>query len=277
MASFILPVSTPWRIWTAVVCLALATCVQAPVAAAQHGGHAGGGHFGGGGHLGGGHFSSGAVASPRVSPPRSGPSPISRPRFSTIAPARWGAVSTSGISFRRRPIHPRPISPIFPVPVFWGGPFFGLGWPGCDPWWGWGLGCQFYPNYGYGFGYWPYFGGLYYGGYTSPPTYETPSYQYGGYGTGERQLPELCLKDGTVYKVTDYWLVEGRLHFTMPDVTGTKSVEHVIGFDELDLQETIDVNTRRGFRFVLRNEPLQQYLEHHPDAEPPTEEPLIDK
>ncbi|HXZ34252.1 MAG TPA: hypothetical protein VEH30_18410 [Terriglobales bacterium] len=66
------------------------------------------------------------------------------------------------------------------------------------------------------------------------------------------------LKDGTVYNVTDYCLVDGQIHFTMLEEGGTKSVEHVIGFDELDLQKTIDVATQRGFRFVLRNEPLKQ-------------------
>jgi hypothetical protein len=43
----------------------------------------------------------------------------------------------------------------------------------------------------------------------------------------------------------------------------------VIPFDELDLQRTIDVNTRRGFRMVLRDEPWQQYLKDHPDLTPP--------
>jgi hypothetical protein len=48
-----------------------------------------------------------------------------------------------------------------------------------------------------------------------------------------------------------------------------RAVEHVIPFDELDLQRTIDVNTRRGFRMVLRDEPWQQYLKDHPDLTPP--------
>jgi hypothetical protein len=39
--------------------------------------------------------------------------------------------------------------------------------------------------------------------------------------------------------------------------SGTKPVEHVIGFDELDLQRTVDVNTQRGFGFVLRSEPTK--------------------
>jgi hypothetical protein len=64
--------------------------------------------------------------------------------------------------------------------------------------------------------------------------------------------------------VTDYWVVDGQLHFTMPKQGGTKPVEHVISFDELDLQETINVNTARGFRFVLRNQPIEKYLGDNP-------------
>jgi hypothetical protein len=35
------------------------------------------------------------------------------------------------------------------------------------------------------------------------------------------------------------------------------------------LQTTVDRNTRRGFRFTLRNEPVEQYLGDHPDGLPP--------
>jgi hypothetical protein len=59
----------------------------------------------------------------------------------------------------------------------------------------------------------------------------------------------------------------------MIDETGTKSVEQVIGFDELDLQRTIDVNTQLGFKFVLRNELWQKYLQDHPDLTPTVSPP----
>jgi hypothetical protein len=284
MASALLAVSISRKIWIGVACLALSLWLEAPAALAQHGGgHAGGGHFGGGGHLGGGHVGgaprAGAGAAPRVASPRSAPARFSGPRFSRLTPPVLGAGVTD-INFRRRPIHPRPIVPIVPVPVFWGGPFFGFGWgygfnslwwPGCDPLWRWGFGCNGYAYYGpyYGFGY----GGFGYGleTYVSPPPYVTPQYAYGG---GERQLVRLYLKDGSVYSVTDYWLVDDELHFTMFDETAAKSVERVIGFDELDLQRTTDVNTRQGFRFVLRNEPLQRYMERHRDsAQQPAEAP----
>jgi hypothetical protein len=38
------------------------------------------------------------------------------------------------------------------------------------------------------------------------------------------------------------------------------------------LQKTIDVNTARGFRFVLRNEPLEQYLKDNPSLDSPSDE-----
>jgi hypothetical protein len=84
---------------------------------------------------------------------------------------------------------------------------------------------------------------------------------------------QLYLKDGTVYDVNDYWFVDNRIHFTMLDESGTKSVEQAIGLEELDLQRTVDVNTRRGFRVVMRNESLEQYLRDHPDLTPPLIKP----
>jgi len=44
------------------------------------------------------------------------------------------------------------------------------------------------------------------------PTYETPVYVY---GEERPDLPQLILKDGTILNVTDYWLVDDQLHFTM--------------------------------------------------------------
>jgi hypothetical protein len=96
--------------------------------------------------------------------------------------------------------------------------------------------------------------------------YETPVYVY---GEGGPDLPQLFLKDGTILNVTDYWLVDDELHFTMIEENGTKPAEHVIPFDVLDLQTTVDANTRRGFRFTLRNEPFEQYLRDHPEGSPP--------
>jgi hypothetical protein len=85
------------------------------------------------------------------------------------------------------------------------------------------------------------------------------------YGEQNFERPMLAMKDGSVYSVTDYWLVNGQLHFITVEENGTKSVEHVADYDELDTQKTVDLDTRRGFRFVLRNEPIEQYLKDHPE------------
>lgn len=193
---------------------------------------------------------------------------------------RLGASPSGVYRFPRRPI-PGPFRPVFPIfgpPVFvwglgFGGPF-GWGWglnsawgPSCGPFWGWDFGCNALPFYDYGYGNYNYAPSddleaqvenwrsepqIY-----EPPPSPTPLYE----GAEQRQLVQLYLKDGTVYNVTDYWLVNDKLHFTTIDPGSRESTEQVIDFDQLDLQRTIDVNTSRGFRFVLRNEPLEQYLQ----------------
>ena len=259
------------RICLGVLCALAAACVLTRVALAQHPG----------GHIGGApHFTPG----PRIAPPRFSAPPI--PRV-TIPPPRFSPnpflprFGTLGVRFGR-PAYPlQPVFPIFHHPVFFGPRFFrfglGLGfnsfwWPACGSYWGCPFSCNVLPYYGYSFG-------NYLSLYSPPaqnvsPLYQSPSYLYGyGYGEDRRDLVHLYLKDGTVYEVTDYWLVDGQLHFTTAAAPGAKSVEHTIAFDDLDLQTTIDVNTQRGFRFVLRNEPLQQYLQHHRDFTPPPAAP----
>jgi hypothetical protein len=162
--------------------------------------------------------------------------------------------------FPRRPRFPvRLTFPILAPPNFrfWGVPLYGFGlglgfnpiwWRNC-PNWVWEYDCYPLPVY--------------------------PIYIVGG---GSRELAQLYLKDGTVYNVTDYWLVNNQLHFTTVEETGTNWVEHTIDFGQLDLQRTIDVATQRGFRFVLRDEPLQQYLQDHPEnGEPGTVPPASAK
>lgn len=89
------------------------------------------------------------------------------------------------------------------------------------------------------------------------------------YGQEREDFPQLFLKDGTILSVTDYWVVDGQLHFMMMEENGMKPAEHVIPFDALDLQTTVDANTQRGFRFMLRNEPFEQYVRDHPEGPPP--------
>jgi hypothetical protein len=220
--------------------------VQTP-AFAQHGGHPGG-PVNGGTHM----------STPRVFAPPASHSTISRHRV--FAGPRPAGVGPRSFRFRQGPIN------VFRRRLFFGAPFSRLGWgfnslwwPTCGPsvsWaWGWGFDCYSLPLYGYGFE-----------SYVTEPTYENPVYLYGGGGS---DLIWLYLKDGTVYDVTDYWLVNGQMHFSMVEDNPTRPAEHVIPYDELGVQKTTYVNTRRGFRMVFRDEPWQQYLKDHPDLTPP--------
>jgi hypothetical protein len=240
----------------AVFCMVAFVCAQAPVALAQHGG--GGGHFGGGG----GHFS--------APPAAHAPGTVSRPHAAVAPPV--GAFGAGNYRLRPRPLPPwRPIYPVYPIygypysfyPYYgpgwgfgwgWGWGFNSCWWPNCDLFWNWGLAYNSQPFYQYGSGSYV------------PPTYDAPVYAY---GDDRWDLPQLYLKDGSVLTVTDYWLVDNQLHFTMIEEGGTKPIEHEIPFDELDVQRTIDIAGRRGFRFALRNKPLEQYMQENPKQTSP--------
>lgn len=268
----------PRTILSAIFCVLVISLATATGAFAQHAG----GHVGGPGHI-----SSPPAAHPGISrpatpirPPVVGPGTRSflvRPPYNEVFPTRGWVV---GYPYPRRPIRPgRPIYPILPYPGFgaYGNPFFGLGfgwgfgtslWWACQPLWLWNNGCNGVPYYGYGLQYTPPL---------AVPNYAQPQMEIQNwpvyYGEPNSQSPQLFLKDGTVYSVTDYWVVNGELHFKTAEENYTKVVEHKIDFDQLDLQKSVDVNTERGFRFVLRNEPLQQYLRDHSDSASPTEPP----
>jgi hypothetical protein len=241
MAKFVVRGSIPKKLIIATLCALAYACVLTPQAFAQHGGHEGGGHVGGGGHFGGG-----ARASvPHASAPR----------------ASHGTTVPPQVIIRQRPIfiHRRVFvhAPIF---GFRGG-FFNSWWVNCGPLWRWdyGYGCDNFLPYGAGFE-----------NYVTIPVYETAPYLYGG---GERELVQLFLKQGTAWNVTDYWFVGDQVHFITLEEGGTKSVERTMALSELDLQKSIDANTRRGFRFVKRDAPVEQYLREHPEANPPLVEP----
>jgi hypothetical protein len=176
-----------------------------------------------------------------------------------ISPTRMQIGSYAGVGtsriFPRRPIRRfPPVFILYESPAFLGGPFWGFNscWlPSCDLFWPWMLDYTTVSSPG-------------------PTNYvyqvsESPVY----YGEEGPDMPQLFLKDGTILNVTDYWLVDDQLHFTMIEEEGGKPVEHVIPFDALDLQKTVDVNTGRGFRFMLRNEPFEQYVRDHPEGPPP--------
>lgn len=95
-----------------------------------------------------------------------------------------------------------------------------------------------------------------------------PSPAYVFVGSASPSHPQLVFKDGTTYTVTDYWRVNDELHFITIEEGGTKSVPHIVPFGDLDVQRTTDANTAQGFRFVLRDEPIEQWLEHHAQPAP---------
>ena len=95
-----------------------------------------------------------------------------------------------------------------------------------------------------------------------------PSPAYVFVGSASPSRPQLVFKDGTTYAVTDYWRVDDKLHFITIEEGGTKSVPHAVSFEDLDVQRTTDVNEAQGFRFVLRDEPIEQWLEHHAHDSP---------
>lgn len=66
----------------------------------------------------------------------------------------------------------------------------------------------------------------------------------------------LVLKDGTVFGVTSYWLLNDRLFYIT-----TYKIQSSIPIDHLDLQKTVDMNWRRGVAFTLTPQA--------PDQEPP--------
>jgi len=224
-----------------VVSCILSLCVPAPVLAQRAVARPAGGVV---------HISAPPIPHITISPAPIIHAPILTPRM------QIGSYAGVGMTrFRpRRPIRPfPPVFVLYESPAFLGGPFWGFN----SCWWG---SCDLF---------WPWLG---YTTVSSPgPTnyvyqvYETPVY----YGEETPDLPQLFLKDGTVLNVTDYWLVDDQLHFTMIEEEGGKPVEHVIPFDALDLQRTVDVNTGRGFRFMLRNEPFEQYVRDHPEGPPP--------
>lgn len=249
MASFVIRGSILSEILIAVACL-LAACVQTPASYAQRVGHpSSGGH----------------VGAPRALPPPASHAPISQPRVSQPRVSAGPPPVGSGI--HTFPFGPHPIH-VFRPRVFFGPTFFryglGLGvdyfwWETWNPLCVWGLTCNVLPPYEYGFE-----------NYVTLPPYANPPYLY---AQEERALVWLYLKDGTVYGVNDYWFVNGQIHFIIFEEVGAKLLEHVIAFDELDLQKTVDVNTRRGFRVVMRDAPMEQYLRDHPDLTPPLLQP----
>ncbi len=244
---------TPWvhrsilNGFSIVVCCVVVLSAVEPVAWAQHPvGHPGGTvvvH----------------TPAPIYHPPMAQPMPRAPIMYAPATGYRMSAASSVGaigivIRPPRRPIRPFPVI-IFYNPLFASGvPFWGFnscGWTTCDLLWPWTYGSTYISSPG-PISYAPEV-------YSEPPEV---------YGEERPDFPELDLKDGTVLNVSDYWVVDNQLHFMIVEEEGAKPTEEEIPFDALDLQKTIDGNTRRGFRFMLRNEPFEQYVRDHPEGPP---------
>ena len=93
-----------------------------------------------------------------------------------------------------------------------------------------------------------------------------PTYVY--IGSASANHPQLVFKDGTTYTVADYWRVNDQLYFITVEESGTNSVPHTVPFEDLDVQRTTEADAVQGFRFVVRDEPIEQWLEHHAQHPP---------
>jgi hypothetical protein len=247
MALVILRFSTLRKNLVVAACVLACAWFHTSIALAQHVGH-----VGSGGHS----RTGGRVVALHISTPHA---------IAVGVPASRSMFLRPHSGFPKRPFL------IFPHSFFVRAPFFrswerfdSSWWLNCGPIWGWSYGCGdfFVPEYAFEH-------------YPAPPmTYNTPVYVY---SLDEHQLVQLYLKDGSVYNVNDYWFVNDQIHFTMLDESGTKALEQVISFEDFDLQKTIDVNTRHGFRVVMRSQPIEQYLRDHPDLTPPLLQPPLKK
>ena len=82
-------------------------------------------------------------------------------------------------------------------------------------------------------------------------------------GNESASHPRLVFKDHMTYTVEDYWRVDDQLHFITTEDGGTKAVPHTVAFANLDVQATTDALAAGGFKFRLRDEPIEEWLKHH--------------
>ena len=100
--------------------------------------------------------------------------------------------------------------------------------------------------------------------FSTPSPYESivpfsPTYYF--YGNESSSHPRLVFKDHTTYTVEDYWRVADQLHFITSEES--RSVPHTVAFADLDVQATTDLLAAQGFKFRVRDEPIEQWLQHH--------------
>jgi hypothetical protein len=69
--------------------------------------------------------------------------------------------------------------------------------------------------------------------------------------SGNLTVPVLIyIKDGAVYTVRDYWMVDGVLHYILMN-----GAEHSIDLERVDLPRTNTENARSGVRFIFKSQP----------------------
>src|ERR1043165_4543594 len=93
-----------------------------------------------------------------------------------------------------------------------------------------------------------------------------PTYYF--YGNESASHPRLGFKDHMTYTVQDYWRVDDQLHFITLEDGGTRSVPRTAPFADLDIQATTDALAAQGFKFRVRDEPIEQWLQHHAQEKP---------
>jgi len=60
----------------------------------------------------------------------------------------------------------------------------------------------------------------------------------------------IYLKDGTTFAASDYWIADGKLHYYV-----NYSGESTVDMDQLDVQRTVDENSKRNVQFTLKPKP----------------------
>jgi hypothetical protein len=155
-----------------------------------------------------------------------------------------------------------------------GNPFFFNGnWGNCFGGWNpWNCGYGYGGGFGLGYGYYgPGYGwdmSSYSpapeGDYYYPPDTSAGTEVYGGYvpNSTENAQPnppatqapptQIILKNGSAYEVTAYWVANGELYYR--PVTG--GLNHV-PLEQLDLEATVQANSRNGVAFTLTDRPPQ--------------------
>jgi hypothetical protein len=156
----------------------------------------------------------------------------------------------------------------------------GFGWGGWwNPWWWGGPSYAWYNPYWYGVPYaYPATPSTDYGPPYAPPADQpsdddslygpyyggVPSDNDGGATAGgyvdnnpptanvAESVPTilLYLKDGTMLVASDYWVVDGQLHYVV-----RYGSENTISMSQVDLRRTTDENAKRGVHFNLKSSP----------------------